>query len=241
MARSMVVKVASKLRQATSRLFSTSNVVGEGMLVRLRSTTIGILGLVAAVGLGLVGIASQQGWPGVLSGPLPKAPARLVENDPIAMPRAKVRVTARPPAASPHGSAGAKTPPPPAAAPGVDAPVRAPVPAPAHHPHAAGPGRRSDPSPPQGSPPDSTTVAQVPAEGPPAAEDSPVPAAAKPEAGAPGHSGESHGHAGEAHGPPGMAHANPPRGTPAPNGAPPAGHGKEQPPSAHGNPPKGGH
>jgi len=60
--------------------------LGDGMLVRLRSTTIGILGAVAAMGLGLVAVASQQGWPGVFSGPLPQAPAQLVENDPLLAP-----------------------------------------------------------------------------------------------------------------------------------------------------------
>lgn len=82
----MDVKVASRLGHAVARAVSPSALVGNGMLIRLRSTTIGILGLVAAVGLGLVGIVSQQGWPGVLGGPLPQAPSRLVENDPISAP-----------------------------------------------------------------------------------------------------------------------------------------------------------
>jgi len=57
------------------------------MLIRLRSSTLGILGLVAAVGLGLIAFASLQGWPGVLSGPLPQEPGPdFLRNDPIVAP-----------------------------------------------------------------------------------------------------------------------------------------------------------
>jgi len=60
------------------------------MLIRLRSTTIGLLGLVTVVGLGLVAFVSQIGWPGVLSGPLPAAPAPgVVQNDTIALAQAE--------------------------------------------------------------------------------------------------------------------------------------------------------
>ncbi len=60
------------------------------MLVRLRSTTIGLLGLVTFVGLALIAFVSQIGWPGVLSGPLPAAPApAVVQNDTIALVQAE--------------------------------------------------------------------------------------------------------------------------------------------------------
>jgi hypothetical protein len=79
----MDVKVASRLKKAIARSVAPSVLVGDDMLIRLRSTTIGILGLVAAVGLGLVGFVSNQGWPGVIGGPLPQAPTRIVENEAI--------------------------------------------------------------------------------------------------------------------------------------------------------------
>jgi hypothetical protein len=47
------------------------------MLLRLRRASIALLGLVGAVGLGLVFFISQIGWPGVLSGPLPGTPTRV--------------------------------------------------------------------------------------------------------------------------------------------------------------------
>ena len=75
-----------------------SSLAGDGLLVRLRSTTIGLLGLVAVVGLGLVAFISQIGWPGVFSGPLPAAPAGgVVHNDTIALVQAETHLT---PAAS---------------------------------------------------------------------------------------------------------------------------------------------
>lgn len=44
------------------------------MLARLRSTTIGLLGLVTAVGLGLVAFISQLGFPGAFNGAIPDGP-----------------------------------------------------------------------------------------------------------------------------------------------------------------------
>jgi hypothetical protein len=56
------------------------------MLLRLRRASIALLGLVGAVGLGLVLFISQIGWPGVLSGPLPGTPARVgTVHDAIAL------------------------------------------------------------------------------------------------------------------------------------------------------------
>lgn len=86
--RSMVVEVVPRLGNKVSRALSGSSLVGDGMLIRLRSSTLGILGLVAAAGLGLIAFASLQGWPGAPSGPLPQAPGPdFLRNDPIVAPR----------------------------------------------------------------------------------------------------------------------------------------------------------
>lgn len=83
----MGVEVRSKLGNSVSRSLSGSSLIGDGMLVRLRSSTLAILGFVAAVGLAMVAAVSQQGWPDVLTGPLPQAPsADFARNDPIAAP-----------------------------------------------------------------------------------------------------------------------------------------------------------
>ncbi|HMC50148.1 MAG TPA: hypothetical protein VKH20_05845, partial [Solirubrobacterales bacterium] len=56
------------------------------MLLRLRRASIALLGLVGAVGLGLVIFISQIGWPGVFSGPLPGTPTRVgAVDDTIAL------------------------------------------------------------------------------------------------------------------------------------------------------------
>jgi hypothetical protein len=70
----MVVVVVSRIRQALARSTFYSSVVGDSMLARLRSTTIGLLGLVTAVGLGLVAFISQLGFPGVFNGAIPDGP-----------------------------------------------------------------------------------------------------------------------------------------------------------------------
>lgn len=67
----MVVVVHSKIGQALSRGVIGSTLAGDGLLVRLRSVSIGLLGLVAATGLGLVAFIAGQGWPGTFNGPIP--------------------------------------------------------------------------------------------------------------------------------------------------------------------------
>lgn len=196
----MVVKVVSKIRQATFQAFVAHNVVGDSMLVRLRSTTIGLLGLVAAVGLGLVVVISQQGWPGVLTGPLPQAPPALVRNDPITMPRT---VTPSVAVAAHRRSQSAST----AArevsqrsAPAVSHEVE-PAPEPpvaVEQPQAKGHGHRGHSSPPQATP-SPTVVAQAPSDEP-VAESSSVPPETEPASESPGHSGEAPGHSGDSHG-----------------------------------------
>jgi len=192
----MDVEVAFKLKKAIARSFAPSVLVGDGMLIRLRSTTIGILGLVAAVGLGLVGFVSNQGWPGVFGGPLPQAPTRLVENQAISAPalpsgtkqsshphragaasssprtRGRALATAPSGAVTPAGPVGASAPP------GRDG------------------GQPQAPSNATPKPP----VAQVPPEEGRPTEGSSAPESPGPTTSSPGHSGESHGKSAESHG-----------------------------------------
>jgi hypothetical protein len=81
----MGVEVLSRIRQALSQHVSGSSLAGDGMLVRIRSTSIALLSLVTAIALGLVVFIAQQGWPEVFSGAIPAAPrAAVVHNDTIA-------------------------------------------------------------------------------------------------------------------------------------------------------------
>jgi len=192
----MVVKVASRLGQAISRAFSVSNVVGDGMLVRLRSTTIGILGLVAAVGLGLVGFVSQQGWPEVASGPPPQVP-RLEQNDSIAMPRSVAGRAVEPrrrsrPIASTGSPVSVATPPSTGA--GVGG-----VPA-GNVVRTDQPKTGGNQAQPPSQPTSPTVAIETPSEEDAPAEGSSLPEPGGAPASAPGHSGESHGHNGESHG-----------------------------------------
>jgi hypothetical protein len=85
----MGVEVLSRLRQALSQHVSGSSLAGDGMLVRIRSTSIALLSLVTAIGLGLIIFIAQQGWPEVFSGAIPAAPrAAVVHNDTIVLPPA---------------------------------------------------------------------------------------------------------------------------------------------------------
>jgi hypothetical protein len=68
--RSMDVQVHYKRGQR--RLQATRpSLLGNGILERARSTSLGLLGLTAAVGLAIVALALNQGWPLVAGGPIP--------------------------------------------------------------------------------------------------------------------------------------------------------------------------
>lgn len=84
----MDVVVLSRARKRLSRSVFGSRLAGDGLLVRLRSTSIGILGIVTAVGLGLVAFISQLGWPGVLTSPIPGSHSEAgTVHDAIALTR----------------------------------------------------------------------------------------------------------------------------------------------------------
>ena len=66
------------------RLLAGTSVAGEGMRERLRTTTFALFGLVTAVGLVLVGIAYNQGWPDFADSPIPGIPIERVGEATIA-------------------------------------------------------------------------------------------------------------------------------------------------------------
>ncbi len=95
----MDVKVASKLGHALKRSLGGLSLAEGSMLLRLRRASIAMLGLVGAVGLGLVFFISQIGWPGVLSGPLPGTPTRIgTVHDAIALTHSGPAIAAARPA-----------------------------------------------------------------------------------------------------------------------------------------------
>jgi hypothetical protein len=209
----MDVEVASRLKKAIARSFAPSVLVGDDMLVRLRSTTIGILGLVAAVGLGLVGFVSNQGWPGVFGGPLPQAPARLVENQAIFAPAPVPSGTKQ--SSHPH-RAGAASPSlrtrDGGAATAPSGAVTSVGPGGTRAPHAPG-GGGGQPQAPSNAPPQPPLAQVPPGEERPTEDSSPL-ESPRPTSSAPGHSGDSHGRSDEAHGRSGKApgHASGPPG-----------------------------
>lgn len=69
----MAVEVLHRRGQPWSHLFSRPSLLGDGLLERARSTSFAMLGLTAAVGLGLVALALNQSWPLLPGGPIPGA------------------------------------------------------------------------------------------------------------------------------------------------------------------------
>jgi len=190
----MTVKVAPRLRQTLSDTVLGSSLAGDGLLVRLRSTSIAILAVVAVVGLGLVAFISQLGWPSVLSGPIPAGPGRgVVQNDPIAL----VRATPQPETSTPSAAPASDAPVAPAAPfPSVPEPSPSPVAAtPEGGVSPGGPSSPPAPAPADKDPQPSPSPAPAPVEPAPPADEAPAPAqAAAVEEESPGRSGEAPGH-----------------------------------------------
>jgi len=69
---------------------------GTGLLERMRSTTFALLGITAAVGLGLVATLSQQSWPLLPSAPLPGLPSEGQVHDAAPVKGADTVSTSRP-------------------------------------------------------------------------------------------------------------------------------------------------
>jgi hypothetical protein len=208
----MTVEVHFKLRQSLSETVLGSSLAGDGLLVRLRSTSIAMLATVAAIGLGLVAFASQIGWPEVFSGPIPTGPQLgVVRNDPIAAPRGERGARAARAALAARGNrspARTVSAPSDAASVGGLAPSRQTGSSPAEPPAPDAPAPTHATPPPADTAPEAVPVT-APARpgGPPAEAPEPSPPAASPSS-SPGQSGESHGHAPEA--PPGQSGGGPP-------------------------------
>lgn len=69
--RSMDVSVLSKHGQRSLRSAARTSILGDGLLERTRSTTLALLGLTAAIGLAMVALALNQGWPLIAGAPIP--------------------------------------------------------------------------------------------------------------------------------------------------------------------------
>jgi hypothetical protein len=67
----MDVSVLSKYGQRSLRSAARASVLGNGLLERTRSTTLALLGLTAAIGLAMVALALNQGWPLIEGAPIP--------------------------------------------------------------------------------------------------------------------------------------------------------------------------
>jgi len=206
----MTVKVLPDPRHAlrgSARL--SAGLAGDGLLVRMRSIVIAMLGVVTAVGLALVAVVSQVGWPSVLSGPLPQAPGpSFVRNATIVappspsprrgspgQPRRRLGRAAPPSAAGTANLASELT----AASP-VESPAPSTPPGPRHPsaPDSNDQGAPSAPSPaptPGASPTSPSDEADQGDADPPTGKTPNPPVAAAPESpeSSPGHSGESHG------------------------------------------------
>jgi hypothetical protein len=72
----MAVAVTLKRLQSGPHRPALPSLLGDGLPERLRSTSIALLGIIAAVGLGIVGFALQVGFPLVASAPLPEGPVK---------------------------------------------------------------------------------------------------------------------------------------------------------------------
>ncbi len=176
----MDVSVLSKRRQRSLRSAAKASVLGEGLLERTRSTSLALLGATAAIGLAMIALALNQGWPLIAGAPIPglgsghqavgKAAVVAKANARGGRPALSVATSQ----ASPGGSSRK-----PRSRPGMNAALagsRAPQaagfvvahPTPAS-PVSAGPAGEAVPG--------STPVAQQPPPAPPAAAPAPVPAA----------------------------------------------------------------
>ena len=67
----MDVSVLSKDGKRSLRSAARASVLGNGLLERTRSTSLALLGFTAAIGLAMVALALNQGWPLIAGAPIP--------------------------------------------------------------------------------------------------------------------------------------------------------------------------
>lgn len=67
----MDVSVLSKYGQRSLRSAAKASILGDGLLQRTRSTSLALLGFTAAIGLAMVALALNQGWPLIAGAPIP--------------------------------------------------------------------------------------------------------------------------------------------------------------------------
>ena len=65
----------SGLRQKLPQLAVRHGGASDGLLERARNASFILLGLTAAIGLGLVAFIAHLGWPNIIDGPIPGLPA----------------------------------------------------------------------------------------------------------------------------------------------------------------------
>jgi hypothetical protein len=92
--------------QALADLLARSQVAGDKLPDRLRSTSLAMLAVPAAIGLAFVAVVLQQGWPSVLGGPIPTFSSQRSQGDaatsgPLSVSKG---VAARPQAHARHSS-----------------------------------------------------------------------------------------------------------------------------------------
>jgi hypothetical protein len=244
----------SQRGQLLSRLATRPSLAGNGLMERMRSTTFALLGITAAMGLGLVAFISQQGWSYLPAIPIPGPAAkhgRVHDAVAVAQPRLSPgasthrtgtgsgatgadRRPGAPPSAHPHPSGSHQSVAPFSPAPGgtgrtggQPAGEGAPGPAPAQ------PSPSQSPTPAPGSTP-------APTPGPTATAPSPATSSALSAPASHG-KGNAYGHQKTASSGSEKAHAAQPHAAPSPTPppVPAAGAGKPEPPAPAEGAPEG--
>jgi hypothetical protein len=205
----MVVQVSRHRGQSRPRRNPRFSILGDGLLERARSTTLALLGAIAAFGLALVAVTLQEGWPLIAGSPVPPGPALheavggATALGAKATPRAARRVPGRPQREVPSHGAGPRhpggtpvagvpsapsefvsSPATPAGSPsaGAHGGVAHGAPAPQQAPSAT--PQQAPSATPQQAPPAAPTASSVPAPEPPASSppaEAPAPEATTPE------------------------------------------------------------
>ena len=208
----MPILMLSRLGHALPRFVpvaSVASVAGDSLQERLRSSTIALAGLVTAVGLVLVGIAANQGWPDFVDSPIPGSSTERAGEAGVApgafhtgLGRAAGHGSpattrhARPESGSGRASETRLSPQRQLVVPAPETQNPAPAPAPSGTGEAAAPGAPAGSAP--GEPP--ASAAPQPVESPPPAAPAPSPVVVPvPTSAGPGH-GKAKGHE-KSHGP----------------------------------------